>query len=101
EKCASSSASSSGKYGGAITATASAPMSAACAASSTVSHVDCAPQCTATCSRPAAASTNSWAARRRCPTGSRKPSPVVPSASSPCTPPSARKSTYGPCAASS
>src|SRR5262249_15682737 len=56
---------------------------------------------TATCSRPAAASTNNCAARLRWSTGSRNPSPVVPSASSPSTPPSTRKSTYGPIAASS
>ena len=51
-KCSSSSSASNAKYGGAITATASAPASAACSASATVSAVVCAPQCTATWSRP-------------------------------------------------
>src|ERR671935_179128 len=84
-----------------MTATASAPASAAWAASRTVSAVDCAPQWTAMSRRSPAASRKSSAARRRCSGGSRKPSPVVPSASSPSRPPPARKSTYRSNAASS
>ena len=52
-RCARCAAGSSLKYGGPITATASAPASAACAARATVSAVVCAPQCAATSSASA------------------------------------------------
>ena len=93
--------SSSWKYGGPITATASAPASAACAASATVSAVVWAPQCAATCRRPAEAVTKDSTARRRSSTPKRIPSPVVPSASRPSSPAAARNSTYGGTASSS
>ena len=77
-KCSSSSPASNAKYGGAITATPSAPASAACAASARVSAVVWAPQCTIT--RSASDSpTISSATRRRSSRSSRTPSPVVPS----------------------
>src|SRR5215210_106445 len=84
-----------------MTATASAPASAACAANAAVSAVVWAPACTATCKRPSAAATKSSATRRRSSTVSRMPSPVVPSGRIPSTPPAARKSTYGATASSS
>ena len=69
---------------------------AACSTSATVSAVVCAPQCAATCSRPADASTKSSSARRRSVASKSSPSPVVPRASTPSSPASTRKSTYGP-----
>src|SRR5215210_315151 len=84
-----------------MTATASAPASAACAANAAVSAVVWAPACTATCKRPSAAATKSSATRRRSSIVSRMPSPVVPSGRIPSTPPAARKSTYGATASSS
>src|SRR5829696_1431541 len=84
-----------------MTATASAPVSAACAARAAVSAVVWAPACTATGRRPLAAATKSSATRHRSSIESRMPSPVVPSARIPSTPPAARKSTYGATASAS
>ena len=69
-----------------MTTTASAPISAACAARVTVSAVVCAPQWTATRSRPSAACRKRSATRRRSSTRSRIPSPAVPSARTPSSP---------------
>src|SRR6185437_16325190 len=76
-----------------MTATASAPRSAACAASSAVSRVVWAPQWTATANSSGRAATKSSAARRRSAALSRIPSPVVPSASNPSRPADSRKPT--------
>ena len=100
-KCSKSASPSSRKYGGPMTATASAPAAAACSASATVSAVVCAPQCTATWSRPRAAARQSSVTRRRSSTEKRTPSPVVPMASTPSRPPSARNERYGSNACSS
>src|SRR4051794_38068037 len=82
-----------------MTATPSTPIEAAWAARATVSAVDWAPQWTI--SVPSQASRNAEAARIRSSSESSTPSPVVPSAKSPSTPPAARKSTIGPIASSS
>ncbi len=82
-----------------MTATASAPISAAWAASATVSAVVCAPQCTINVARDAAR--NTTVTRFRSSTDSKIPSPVVPQQKTPSAPPSARKREYGQIAASS
>ena len=73
------------RRGGAITA--AAPASPATAASPTVAAVVCAPQCAMTV-RPARE--NSSTERSRSPGSSAMPSPVVPPARIPATPPSSR-----------
>ena len=96
-KCASSAASSSGKYGGAMTATASAPPAPRarrvrpCRRSSarrSGRRPGGGPGAT-----PRRSARRLAGARRR---ESRIPSPFVPSASSPSSPPATRKSTTGP-----
>src|SRR3990172_4986667 len=82
-----------------MTATASAPISAACAASRLVSAVVCAPQWTI--SRPRSAARKTTAARSRSAVESRIPSPVVPQAKRPSAPRSSRKRTIGQIAPSS
>src|SRR3990172_5005278 len=82
-----------------MTATASAPISAACAASRLVSAVVCAPQWTI--SRPRSAARKTTAARSRSAVESRIPSPVVPQAKRPSAPRSTRKRTIGQIASSS
>ena len=94
--------SSSVKNGGAITATAAAPASAACAASAAVSAVDCAPQCTATGTRPprgARRRARPRAAARRARAAA--PRPSCRARARRRSPPATRKSTYGANAASS
>src|SRR5215212_5401981 len=81
-----------------MTATPFAPAVAACSASSTVSRVDCAPQCAKTRSAPP---TNSSTTRFRSGTESSTPSPVVPNARTPSQPPRSRNSAYGATASSS
>src|SRR5215212_8174846 len=81
-----------------MTATPFAPAVAACSASSTVSRVDCAPQCAKTRSAPP---TNSSTTRFRSGTESSTPSPVVPNARTPSQPPRSRNSAYGANASSS
>ena len=81
-----------------MTATPAAPASAANAASAVVSAVVCAPQWARTGSGP---SRKSVSARRRSSSRRLMPSPVVPSARMPSTPPAARKARYGSNAASS
>src|SRR5581483_3360420 len=78
-----------------MTATASAPISAAWAARATVSIVVWAPQCTATSNPLGRAARNSSAARRRSATENMMPSPVVPSARRPSSPPPASRATSG------
>src|SRR6476659_7079924 len=82
-----------------MTATPSAPIDAACAAMATVSAVDWAPQWMM--SVPSQASRKTFAARIRSSSESSTPSPVVPSAKIPSTPPSARKAAIGAMASSS
>src|SRR3989304_5275160 len=76
-----------------MTATASAPTSAACAASSTVSAVDWAPPWTMSMPRTAARKTT--AARLRSSDDSRIPSPVVPQTKAPSPPCSSPKRIRG------
>src|SRR5581483_8501628 len=84
-----------------MTATASAPISAAWADRAAVSIVVWAPQCTATSNPVGRAARNSSAARRRSATENMMPSPVVPSARTPSSPPSASNETSGGKASSS
>ncbi len=82
-----------------MTATPSAPIPAAWAASAAVSAVLWAPQCTI--SFPARASRNRSATVFRSSMPSSTPSPVVPSAKMPSTPPSTMNRASGSIAASS
>src|SRR5690242_13678891 len=91
---------SSGKYGGAMTDTPSAPASAAWAARVTVSAVVWAPQWAKTVSRPLEASTNRCRVVWRSGTERAMPSPALPQVRTPSMPAPTRKSTSGATASS-